>query len=468
MQSPRNPSYGWSTVCAILLAITSNAEAQRPGVDVVFKDPNIITASAKRADSISRMPHVEVLEAEQPFRAESPLEIPITNVATQPELKVADVRVIPRQLNTSAANAPTNPIAHVGEHGGWLDSRSVACRAANEWLPAKQLRQHAHTVQQLYCEEDDCTRQAANAIARFLHLQADHQQDVAAAIALRAYYALAAIEEQTVLLKQSDAELQKQRERQAALQQQGQAAAVDLTSLDREAITLNLQRIQLQQRGRQLKEALNDATSMQYDWDSSAIEPLEVREQVLDNAYLQRFALTHRHDLLALQSLSSQINNGTAPMLSSVVNSATGLASLPLPKRCFLDRVLGREDNAVLTNNLKQSMALACETQSSAICREVADKAIALELAYQRIALAKETMASWTKRKEQLERLAELGDSRPADLVLAKSSLLGSTAIEIERRLEAKLAEIALAETCGELSQRCCQGQAWLVTSPSR
>jgi hypothetical protein len=465
MQSPRNPSYGWSTVCAIFLAITSNAEAQPQAVDVVFKDSKVITTSVKRADSISRMPKVEILEASQAYPTNSPREIrPAANAATQLEFQVAEAQVIPRQLDISAANGPTNSIEHVG----LLDSRSVACRAANEWLPAKQLRQHAHSVQRLYCEEDDCTRQAANAIVRFLHLQADHQQDVAAAIALRAYYSLTALEEQAILLKQSDAELQKQRERQAALQQKGQAAAVDLTSLDREAITLNLQRIQLQQRGRQLKQALNDATRMHYDWDASAIEPLEVREQVLDNEYLQRFALAHRHDLLALQSLSSQINNGTAPMLSSFVNSATGLASLPLPKRCFLDRVLGREDNTVLTNNLKQSMSLACETQASAIRREVAEKAIALELAYQRIALAKETMASWTKRQEQLERLAELGDSRPADLVLAQSSLLSSTAVEIERRLDAKLAEIALAEACGELSQRCCQGQAWLVTSPSR
>ncbi|MDX1928653.1 MAG: hypothetical protein SFV81_19140 [Pirellulaceae bacterium] len=409
------------------------------------------------------MRKTEVLEAAQSYP--SPQETsPAPRAAPQPEPFAAEVKVIPRQLDTSAANASTNSM----DRGGLLDSRSIACRAANEWLPAKQLRQHAHAVQQLYCEEDDCTREAANAIARFLHLQADHQQDLAAAIALRAYYALAAIEEQTVLLKQSDAELQQQRERQAALQQKGQAAAMDLTSLDREAIALNLQRIQLQQRGRQLREALNDATHTHYDWDSSTIEPLEVREQVLDTEYLQRFAQAHRHDLLALQCLSSQINSGTAPMLSSVVNSATGLASLPLPKRCFLDRVLGREDNTVLTNNLKQSMALACETQSSTIRHEVSEKAIALELAYQRIALAKETTASWTKRRDQLERLAELGDSRPAELVLANSSLLSSTALEVERRLEAKLAEIALAEACGELSQRCCQGQAWLVTSPSR
>ena len=463
MQNPRNPSYGWSLACTVILGITSNTLAQSPTVDVVFKENGVTTASAKRASVGLGIPAVEILAAEQPKAVD--IQSPQHDSATQKEPSLAEVQIIQHPiLNALETNSPPNSI----ESRNLIDSRSVACRAACEWLPAKQLRQHAQSVQQLYCEEDECTRQAANAVAKFLQLQADHQQDLAAAIALRGYYARAAIDEQFELLRQSETELQKQRERQSAIQQKGLAAAVDLTSLDREAITMNLQRIQLQQRDRQLKESLNDATRTQYEWEASAIEPLEVREQALDTEYLQRFAAGHRHDLLALQCLSGQINSGTAPILSSFVNSVAGMASLPLPKRCFLHRVLGREDNSVLTNNLKQSIALACETQASTIHREVSEKAIALELAYQRIGLSKETTASWTKRLEQLGRLAELGDSRPADLVLAQTSLLGAKSIEIERRLEAKLAEIGLAEACGGIATRCCQGLPWLVTAQSR
>lgn len=461
MQTPRKPSYGWSLVLAMTMAITSNAHGQPP-VDVVFKENPVTDASPHTANMGLRIPTVDILATEQSVPVSIPS--PIQDEKAQTETALTEVQIIPRpsiaSLNTD--NSPP-PI----ESFNLIDSRSVACQAASEWLPAKQLRQHAQSVQQLYREEDDCTRQAANAIAKFLQLQAEHQQDLAAAIALRGYYARAAIAEQFELLKESNAELLKQRERQSALQQKGLAAGIDLTSLDREAITSNLQRIQLQQRDRQLRQALNDATRVQYDWQASTIEPLEVRAQTLDSEYLARFAVGHRHDLLALQCLSSQINSGTAPMLSSIVNSATGMASLPLPKRCFLDRVLGREDNSVLINNLKESIALASETQVSTIRREVTEKVIALELAYQRIGLSKETTASWDKRLAQLQRLAELGDSRAADLVQAKSSVLGAKAIEIERRLEAKLAEIALAEACGGLSHRCCQGLAWLVTSPS-
>ena len=195
------------------------------------------------------------------------------------------------------------------------------------------------------------------------------------------------------------------------------------------------------------------------------LKPLEVRTQSLQADYLQQFALTHRHDLLALQCLSAQINSGTAPVLTSVVSKATGMISLPLPKLCFVDRLLGREDNATLTRNLKESIALAVDTQSQAIRREVSEKAFALELAYKRCELAQETTSSWSKRVSQLERLAELGDSRPAELTAAEAARLASRALEIERRLEAKLAEIALAEACGGLCYRCCQGQAWLITS---
>lgn len=461
MLIPRNPSYGWSLVCAMILSIASVSQAQTPAVDVVFKEKGVIPASAKRARLDPQATALEILAAEQPTAAETPAPL----MAPAGYL-MAEVQIVQRpsiQPAVDATNASNSQNTDTLSTQNLIESRSVACRTANEWLPAKQLRQHAQSVQQLYCEEDDCTRQAANAIAKFLQLQADHQQDLAAAIALRGYYARSAIVEQLTLLEQSNAELQKQRERQSSIQQKGLAAAIDLTSLDREAIALNLQQIQLQQRDRQLKQSLNEATHTQYDWETSSIEPLEVREQTLDANYLQQFAATHRHDLLALQCLSGQINSGTAPMLSSVVNSVTGLASLPLPKRCFLDRVLGREDNSVLTNNLRRSIALACETQASTIRREISEKSIALELAYQRIRLSQETTASWNKRLEQLQRLTELGDSRPADLALAQASLLGAKSIEIERRLEAKLAEIALAEACGGLAVRCCQGQAWLI-----
>lgn len=372
-------------------------------------------------------------------------------------------------LSTEPASAANELAVHANATTAaasvFLESRGVACRAASEWMPAKQLRQHATATQELYREGDECERQAANAIARFLQQQADHQQDVAAAIALRAYYVHSAIGEQFQLAKKSVAALEEQRERQLAIVEKGFAAAIDLTSLDREAITLRLQRLQLEQRSRQVTDSLNDAMRLKYDWLTSQTEPLEVRIQSIDADYLVQFALTHRSDLLAIQCLGTQINSGTAPLLASVVRSASGMVSLPLPKRCFVDRMLRREDNTELADNLKESIALTYEAQSNAIRRDVSEKSISLELAYKRITLSQETTATWRKRVEQLERVDELGNGRPADLVIAQSSLLAAQAMEVERRLEARMMEIALAEACGGLYCRCCNGLAWLITS---
>jgi len=391
--------------------------------------------------------------------------LPVSTSKTSSRSTLRDTSRSTSATETAALPADFTVATTATSTGIFIESRSVACRAASEWMPAKQLRQHATATQELYCEGDDCTRQAANAIARFLQQQADHQQDVAAAIALRAYYAQAAIDEQFVLARQSVAALAELRERQLAIVEKGFSAAIDLTSLDRESINLQLQRLQLEQRNRQVTESLNDAMRLNYDWQTSETEPLEVRIQSIEADYLVQFALSHRHDLLAIQYLGSQINSGTAPLLASVVSSASGMVSLPLPKRCFVDRMLRREDNTALANNLKESIALAYETQANAIRREVSEKSTALELAYKRITLSQETTATWKKRDEQLARLAKLGDSRPADQTIARTSLLASQAMEVERRLEAKLLEIALAEACGGLYCRCCNGLAWLITS---
>lgn len=438
MQSPRKLICGWSLALLLTLALV-----QAPAARLAAQNPPSGRGSSPVlvADKLNVSPGNEDL---------------LVSIST-------DVQSVNRQ--DIASPSPLSVLSNDIRTSALIGSREVACQAAREWMPAQQLRQQARAVQELYCDSDDCARQAAQAIARFLEHQAEHQQDIAAAMALRAYYSHTAIEEQFELVQASAAELQLQRDRQAALLQKGIAAAIDLTSLDRESIAIDQQRLQLEYRDRQLTESLNEATHINYDWRLNSVEPLEVRTQSLDAAFLQQFALAHRQDLLALRCLNAQISDGTAPILASVVSSAAGVISLPLPKRCLVDRLLGRDGNPALTKNLKESLALAIETQSQAIRKEVSEKSITLELAYQRCELARETAESWSKRIAQLERLAELGDSRPADLAAAQSSWIASKAVVIERRLEAKLAEIAVAEACGGICYRCCQGQAWLVTA---
>lgn len=73
-------------------------------------------------------------------------------------------------------------------------------------------------------------------------------------------------------------------------------------------------------------------------------------------------------------------------------------------------------------------------------------------------------MGSWEHRIRQLETLDESGESAAEELATARSSMLEAKADVILRRLDAKIAEIDLAEAVGGISDRCCSGRAWLLT----
>jgi outer membrane protein TolC len=178
--------------------------------------------------------------------------------------------------------------------------------------------------------------------------------------------------------------------------------------------------------------------------------------------YLEQKALTERRDLAALQWLTAQVNEETAPTLSGAVATLTGMASLPLPKQCLLDRLVGRTAYAGLVCNLKRELATASELLSQSIRQEVYEKSTSLELAYRQVELAEQTRQSWQQRKDQLQRLADLGDNRAAESADAESSLHAADAAVIQQRLQARLAEVELAEVCGALYCRSCQGYAWL------
>ncbi len=349
-----------------------------------------------------------------------------------------------------------------------VDARDVACSAGQNWMPAIQLKTHAKSLEDLYCgERDACTRQAVQAISLWLRLQAERQQDVGAAAALRAYYTLAAIKLQQELVAVSQSMLNSRREQQDQLMQQGAAAAMDLTSFDREQIALNLRQLQLEQSVSQLSQSLNELTRSPDDWSAAGLEPLEIRAAAVETLQLTHLAMANRQDLIAFRELKRRISTDSAPLLVNVIAGSTGMISLPLPKSCWWEKLLGRAAIPSLAGNLKQQVSLATDALAQSIRQAVAEKSSALGLGYQEVELAEATLASWQQRMTQLERLAELGDSRPAELAEADSSQLASKASLVETKLRVKLAEVELAETCGCLHARCCRGEAWLeLTGP--
>lgn len=346
-----------------------------------------------------------------------------------------------------------------------LDAREVACQAACRWPPALGLRQRAHTVRQLFCNDALPTRQAASAVATFLQLQAAHQEDIGAASAMRAYYSQIGIAEQQQWIHAAGEAIELQEQKQHSLMEQGLAAVVDLSSLQRKNLDLQDQWLQSVSQLRQLRKALNGLTGREIELGDFKLEPLTVQAMDLDCHLLVAQAFRERADLLAWQQLSCQLDEQSASMVATILSSTPGSFGLPIPTASLLKRLTCQAlAPSELAENLKQELCLLIQTQKAYIEQDVHEKCEQLHLAYQRHEIELQRIENWSGRIEQLDRLGSHGQSRPEQRMQAEAGLLESRSTEVTRRLEVKLAEVALAESVGGLAIRCCRGLAWLPT----
>lgn len=345
-----------------------------------------------------------------------------------------------------------------------LDGRMVACRAVRNWTPAQALRARGRTVVEAYREEDECEQSAARSVAEFLNLQACHQEDIAAGSALRAYYTRIALAEQLQLSVESRKLVDQEETKHHTALKGGLSTGADLSGFERRRIEIEDQRIQLQAQDRQLRTLLAQLADSDYEMDAVQQERLDVQANSLDCHKLVSMALHRRYDMRSWTHLTSQVNETSASIFAQVLSTAVGGFGLPLPAVVGLKNLLCPPDHSQLAANLKRELRLTVETNRRWIEQTVHEKCAKLELAYRRMELAQQTTDSWSERREQLEKLQELGKPLADQMAAAQIGWMQSRGEEIARRLEARLAEVELAEATGELARRCCTGQAWLVT----
>ena len=176
---------------------------------------------------------------------------------------------------------------------------------------------------------------------------------------------------------------------------------------------------------------------------------------------LQRMALQNRHDLKGWSYLARQINETSAPIFAKMISTLIGGWGMPLPSVGSLKNLICPPDHSGLTANMRHELNLTVETHRRWICQAIEEKAAKLQLTYQRIELAQQTIRSWESRLDQLEQLAEMGEAEAEQRALARVGLMEARGEEIRRRLEAKIAEVDLAEASGGLAS---QGLPWLLT----
>ncbi|MEZ6137800.1 MAG: hypothetical protein R3C53_23175 [Pirellulaceae bacterium] len=343
-----------------------------------------------------------------------------------------------------------------------IGGREIGCSAAQNWRIAQVLRARGRTLVRLYASEGECARAAAQTLSNFLNLQAAQQEDVGAAAGMRAYYSRIAIAKQLQILDDSFELIDLEEKKQQALMEKGLAAGTDLSSFARQRIDLQDQRLQLQSQDLQLRSLLAQLTGFDYACADVHQEPLEVRIQPLDCIGLQQAAMQQRQDLRGWKLLAGCISVESAPEFAKMLPTLVGGWSLPVPSLVSLKQLLCKEDYSCLAADMKRELDLTVQMQSEWICQAVDEKCRKLELGYARIDLARQTSANWIERIAQLEKLAESGNGKPELLASAKADLLKARSQEVARRLDARLAEIDLAEAVGCLASRCCHGQAWL------
>jgi hypothetical protein len=346
-----------------------------------------------------------------------------------------------------------------------LGAREIACLAACRWHPAKSLRQRADTIQRLFCNEPHSSRQGAAVVVSFLQAQAAHQEDLGAASAMRAYYSSIGVGEQQHWIDAGTRAVELMDQKQHSLLDQGLAAGIDLSSLQRKELDLLDQKLQAESQLRQLQDLLTGLTGLDCELSGYLVEPLAIQETELDCEALVAQAFRQRCDLISWQHLYCHINETTAPFLVEILSSVAGSFGLPIPTTTAIKRLLCLQvDGKVLADSLRRELGVLIQTHQAVVEQSVREKCEQLQLAYERQDIAQQRIQNWLSRLSQLDRLESLGQPKPDQRMLAEAGLLESRVTEVTRRLEAKLAEVSLAESVGGLAVRCCHGQAWLPT----
>lgn len=395
--------------------------------------------------------------------------LPVMSAAAEEQAVItvaAPVLSVPGQTLRSSVSGPATTATSTPATASQkvLDGRMVACQAACCWTPAQALRARGRTVLDAYQREDARAQQAAQTIATFLNLQACHQEDLAAASGIKAYYTRIAIAEQLRLGAEARKLLAEEETQLQAVRRSGLLINTDLSDFQRRGLEIDDQELQLRAQDQQLRSALVHLAHCDYDMEDVLQEELLIQPIPLNCEALISQALRERYDLRSWSYLASQVTETSAPHFAQLLSTSVGAFGLPLPPAGVLKHLLMRPDHATLASNLQRELRLMLETLCGTIRQSVEEKCAKLELAYGRLDLAQQTVASWQTRRGQLQQLEQFGKPDLEQTARAQAGWMRARAEEIKRRLEARLAEVELAEATGRLAQRCCAGQAWLVS----
>lgn len=339
------------------------------------------------------------------------------------------------------------------------DARWYACRAAQFWGPARVLLQRASTLRE---SAGAHSRETAQLKSTFLRHQAAWQQDLAAASALKAAYTYLALQMQMEILERGLQLVAEQEQIQASLLER-KVAIADPTALERQRLELLDQRLVANKNLQQVSSTLHQLARVDACEEIAVFDSIDVQCSELMCDCLVQQAFGRRNDLASWNSVWSGLNAGTAAGVAELISSVAGNVGLPGGSANPLTVLWAKLHAGEIVERLRCELQVVIDTQRNLIRTTVCQRCQATQIAYERCQVAEQMRASWRARVQGLERLAELGDARTIELLEARGEVLRAEGTLVQRKLEARLAEVDLAEGCGGLAARCCCGDPWFT-----
>ena len=340
-----------------------------------------------------------------------------------------------------------------------LTAAEAACLAASQCRLAKVLeKEAARTRHEIVSRHRGAPSSLLPAI---LCDRAAHERNQAAQQSLVAYYQLAGVHLQAGVIVESYDELARVERAMRGLAQAGVPVDVDMSDLerrraelDRRNADLNVSEVRLTA---QVKTLIGeDPLSMEAIETNCSLEP---RPAGYDLYGAMEIARANDFQLKSIQRL---VSDGDAEDLDVVrstlqtVSPLLGQAPVSLGFFAKLRMVMSHQDpDEDELRTRKQQLRQLYEIRRQQVDLEVADRMVTVQQRLLEVGIAKDVLASWKGRLEQLESQRELQKSEYRDLIDAKVSRLQAESDLLSKVVALEVAHAELRGTMGLLEQEC-------------
>ncbi|HEY2839362.1 MAG TPA: hypothetical protein VGJ26_09445, partial [Pirellulales bacterium] len=283
--------------------------------------------------------------------------------------------------------------------------------------------------------------------------------------ALNDYYLLAQREAQLDLVGRAIADARRGVEGFSRAHEQGLITRADKTEFPRREIELRDQQAQLQNGVTQLNSRLWNFIGVTPQYLDDRIWPttdMTVTVEPIDVELAVQIGLATRPELGLLRRARSASGQqlASARVALSQVSPLLGLA--PQPAKCdgpfgILEALKSAcNDKRELAERQQQLNRLAWQREQE-VATEIRQNVATVELRLRQVALAKEAVAQWRSRGEELQGRSQTGGATYAEVIGGRLSLIQAESDLIEQIAAWKIAQARLKQSQGLLIAECCQ-----------